>query len=126
MNRKNTAAAAMNAVVAAPRTTGLNRGFNPGPGNRIHPREGLLPVRAGARARGCSVWSAVPSGMPACLPAKRNPRSEGTREKTEETRRADARGDTRRGLLRADLSEGGRMGLVNASSRFENRRRPSR
>lgn len=103
---------------------GTHRGFNPGPGNRIHPREGLLPVRASPALLGVVCG---PERTAAGIPAKRNPRKseKGTKgERNEEevgvavihddgsllrTRRADSNGD------RASR-------LVNASPRFENQR----
>lgn len=76
MNRKNTATAA---VAARERTMELNRGFNPSPGNRIHPRGGLLPVlaraRDSARTRRCLLGVVCgPERTAAGMPAKRNPR----------------------------------------------------
>lgn len=65
---------------------GLTGALNPGPGNRIHPRGGLLPVRASPALLGVVCG---PEWTAAGMPAKRNPREseKGTKgERNEEAR----------------------------------------
>lgn len=76
---------------------GTHRGFNPGPGNRIHPRVRLLPVRASPALLGVVCG---PEWTAAGMPAKRNPREseKGTKGERKEVGTAVIHDDG--GLLR--------------------------
>lgn len=87
---------------------GLTGALNPGPGNRIHPRGGLLPVRASPALLGVVCG---PEWTAAGMPAKRNPREseKGTKgERNEEEVGAVVIHDDGAFFVSAD-SNGGRV-----------------